>query len=92
MEASESLESRVAALEDRNKRVELDKAWETSWVRRLLVALLTYAVIASYLQLVVGISPWVNAVVPTAGFLMSTLALQVVKRKWVERLVKPGPS
>ena len=27
------LEGRIKAIEERNKRVELDKAWEIGWVR-----------------------------------------------------------
>ena len=35
----------------RNKRVELDKTWETSWTRRICIMILTYivGVIYSYL-------------------------------------------
>ena len=79
------IDARVRAIEERNRRVESDKAWETSWTRRLLIALLTYAVIGTYLQLVVHISPWINAVVPTTAFLISTLALQIAKREWLAR-------
>ena len=42
-----SLEERVAKIEARNAKVEADKAWETSWVRRFSIALLTYGVIDS---------------------------------------------
>ena len=84
-DAFSRLDERVARIEERNLRVEADKAWETSWIRRLLVALLTYATIAVYLQFVVHISPWINAVVPTASFLISTLALGAVKGVWLAR-------
>ena len=45
-----SIEERLSSIEERNRRVEADKAWETSWTRRLLIAVLTYGVIAVYLQ------------------------------------------
>ncbi len=38
---SKTLEQRVQELEARNKRVEADKAWETSWARRVAIAVLT---------------------------------------------------
>ena len=79
------LEARVRAIEERNRRVEADKAWETSWTRRFLVAALTYAVIATYLQVVVHISPWINAVVPMVAFLASTVVFGVFKRAWIRR-------
>jgi hypothetical protein len=81
----EQLEQRVQQLEARNRRVESDKAWETSWARRLGVAVLTYVVVATYLQLVVHITPWINALVPVIGFLLSTVALSSLKQHWVAR-------
>jgi uncharacterized membrane protein len=79
------LESRVRAIEDRNSRVEIDKAWETSKTRRVIIAALVYVVIAIYLQVVVRISPWINAVVPTVAFMVSTLAFGFCKRVWIAR-------
>ena len=38
------LENRVKKIEDRNKRVELDKKWETCWTRKICIMILTYIV------------------------------------------------
>lgn len=84
MEMNE-LEKRIEQLDSRNRRVESDKAWEVSWARRLSIALLTYIVVACYLSFVVHINPWVNALVPVIGYLLSTLALSSLKRHWIER-------
>jgi hypothetical protein len=32
-----SIEERLEKIEKRNSRVELDKAWETSWTRKLSI-------------------------------------------------------
>lgn len=77
-----TLEQRIAKLEARNVRVEADKTWETSWLRRVSIAILTYIVVTVYLAFVVHISPWINALVPVIGFLLSTLTLSYVKKKW----------
>ena len=77
-----SLEERIAALEARNVRVEEDKAWETSWVRRLSIALLTYLTVVCYLHFVIHVEPWLNALVPVLGFGLSTLTLRYIKRFW----------
>ncbi len=77
-----SLEERIAALEARNVRVEADKAWETSWVRRLSIAILTYLTVVCYLHFVIHVEPWLNALVPVLGFGLSTLTLRYVKRLW----------
>lgn len=80
-----SLESRIKKLEERNQRVEANKAWETSWTRRITVAVLTYLVVASYLYFVVKVDPWVNAIVPVVGFLLSTLTIGALKAWWTKR-------
>jgi hypothetical protein len=80
-----SLEDRVAQLEARNRRVEGDKAWETSWIRRLAIMLLTYLTVVFYLQYVVHVEPWVNALVPVIGYTLSTLTVSRLKSFWQSR-------
>lgn len=80
----EKLEKRLAVIERRNQKVESDKAWETSTLRKLLIATFTYFTIALYLQFIVGIDPWINAIVPTIGFLLSTLTLPYFKKLWLK--------
>lgn len=79
------LEKRIEAIEKRNKKVELDKAWETSWTRRLSIALLTYGVIVVYLIFIDNEKPFINALVPVVGFILSTLAMSWVKKIWQKR-------
>lgn len=83
-----SLEERIAQIEQRNKTVEKGKAWETSYTRRLLIALFTYLSIALYLKFVVRVEPWLNAIIPTVGFLLSTLSLPYIKRVWERYIYK----
>ena len=42
------LEKEIKKIQERNKRVELDKAWETSLTRRLCIMGLTYIVVIVY--------------------------------------------
>jgi hypothetical protein len=83
--SSEKLEERIEKLEARNRRVEGDKAWETSLFRRCSIMILTYAVVAFYLRYVVHIDPWINALVPVIGFMLSTLTLSLLKSWWLKR-------
>lgn len=83
-----SLEERVEKIEQRNKNVEMNKAWETSYTRRLLIILFTYLAIALYLKFIVGINPWINAIVPSLGFLLSTLTLPYFKSLWKKYLYR----
>lgn len=76
------LEQRVIALEKRNEKVDLDKAWETSKTRKLFIALFTYFSIALYFVIIDVAMPFINAVVPTLGFLLSTLSLPYIRKIW----------
>lgn len=84
----EEIKTRLEKIEARNKGVELSKAWETSYSRRILLIIFTYLSIALYLKFIVGINPWINAVIPAIGFLLSTLTLPFFKKLWVKYLYK----
>lgn len=79
------IEKRIASIELRNKKVETDKAWETSWTRRMSIMILTYIVVVCYLHFVVHIDPWINALVPVIGYFLSTLTVSLIKQVWFER-------
>lgn len=80
-----SIEKRVAAIEERNARVELDKSWETSWTRRISIMLLTYGIVVGFLLIIDNDRPFVNALVPVVGFLLSTLVMPRIKSIWQHR-------
>jgi sterol desaturase/sphingolipid hydroxylase (fatty acid hydroxylase superfamily) len=81
-------EARIRRIEDRNKKVETDKAWETSWTRRLLLILFTYLSIGFYLNAIQIPNAWLNAIVPAVGFLLSTLTLPFFKDLWIKYISK----
>lgn len=79
------MKRRLDAIEYRNKRVELDKQWETSYVRRTLLFTFTYIALGVYMW-VIGVSrPWLNAIVPSIGFLLSTLILPYFREWWIRK-------
>ncbi len=79
------LETRISNIEARNQKVELDKAWETSWTRRLSIVTLTYFAVVIYLIYIKKDQPFVNAIVPAVGFFLSTLVLPQIKAIWQKR-------
>lgn len=83
--AENSLEERVEKLEARNRRVEADKAWETSWMRRIAIMVLIYITIVFYLHFVIHINPWINGLVPVIGYFVSTLTISRLKNNWQDR-------
>ena len=78
----ETLEERVEKIETRNVRVQMDKAWEGSVTRKVLIAGFTYVVIVIFFTIVGVATPWVNAIVPTLGFILSTLTMPFFKKVW----------
>jgi hypothetical protein len=75
----------IAEIKERNARVEKDKAWEMSWARKFLVSFLTYIVIVLFFFFAKLPKPFLNAIVPTLGFLLSTLSISYFKRIWIKK-------
>jgi len=86
MTSINDLENRLTKIEARNKIVEKDKSWELSWTRRILLFIFTYLAIGLYLAVIGIINPWLNAIVPAVGFLLSTLTLPFFKKLWEKYL------
>ena len=80
-----NLKKEIESIKERNARVEADKAWEVSWTRRIIVALLTYLVIVLFIFVLNLPNPFISALIPTAGFLLSTLTVGFVKKIWLEK-------
>lgn len=78
------LEQRIQAIEARNQSVEDDKAWETSWTRRILIGALTYVVVVLFIWTIGVPNPHLSGLVPVAGFLLSTLTVPYFKKLWLK--------
>ena len=88
MPTLQGLQKQIDSINESNKKVETDKAWETSYVRRGLLIIFTYVAIGLYLQAINIDRPWLNAIIPAIGFLLSTLTLPLFKKIWREYLYK----
>ena len=84
MDKLKNIEQKIKIIEERNKKVEYDKAWETSYTRRFLLMLFTYLAIGFYLNAIRIPEPWLNAIVPSAAFMLSTLTLPFFKKLWIK--------
>ena len=77
------LEKEIKKIQERNKRVELDKAWETSWIRRICIMILTYIVVIIYSYVIKEFDNiFLSSLVPVIGFTLSTLSLKLVRKIW----------
>ena len=82
-EEIKNLKQEIEAIKARNQRVETDKAWETSWCRRIMICLLTYAVVLMYSYLIAKTSSiFLSSLVPVIGFTLSTLSLKYIRKIW----------
>lgn len=84
----EELQKEIEEIKKRNQRVELDKSWEISWARKVLIATLTYIVIVIFFNFAHLPKPFVNAIVPAIAFVLSTLTISFVKKRWLNKASK----
>ena len=88
MNRLKTLEDRIKNIEERNRKVEYDKAWELSYFRRFLLMLFTYLAIGFYLKAANIENPWTNAIVPAVAFMLSTLTMPFFRKLWVKYFKK----
>jgi len=82
MATLQQLERKIKKIEDRNRKVEVNKAWELSWTRRIIIFLITYIVIVIYFYAAKLPSPWLNSIVPALAFMLSTATVPIAKKLW----------
>ncbi len=83
-----TVEKRLQAIEERNARVEFDKAWEVSWTRCFAILVVTYVVVALVLTRIHPEGAWIDAIIPCFGYILSTLSLPPIKAFWIKRKTK----
>lgn len=82
------LEKEINNIKERNKRVELDKKWETCWTRKICICILTYIVVVVYYYIVRNYDDiFMSSLVPVIGFTLSTLSLKYIRKIW-EKSIK----
>jgi len=84
----DELKKELVAIKERNRRVEADKSWETSWTRKLVIFILTWVAIATYFYVSGLPNPIINSFVPALAFVISTLSLPFFKRYWIKYIYK----
>ena len=81
----EQLENDIAKIRERNRRVEVDKAWETSWTRRIFIGVSTYLLIAFFLMIIKAEKPFISAIIPALAYVISALSLGLFRTWWLDR-------
>lgn len=83
MSEVEKLRKEIERIKERNRRVERDKTWETSWTRRIAISITTYILIAIFLWVIKVEKPFMAAIIPSVAYLISTATLGFLKDRWL---------
>jgi hypothetical protein len=83
--AKANLEDRVKAIEARNRKVELDKAWEVSAARRFVLFIITFILSYAFLKIIEDEHPLANSILAAVGFVLSTLTVSYLKNLWITK-------
>ena len=77
----------IEKLKESNKRVELEKRWETSWTRKICIMFLTYLIVIIYSYLIKQYDNiFLSSLVPVIGFTLSTLSLKYIRKIWEKKI------
>lgn len=79
-----NIEKEIEKIKERNKKVAQNKAWETSFIRKIIIAILTYFVIVIFFIVAKLPEPFLNSIVPATAFILSTLSLPIFKKIWIK--------
>jgi hypothetical protein len=75
----------IDKIKERNKKVEADKAWEVSNFRRGIIVAFTYIIAVVFMYSVKIQRPFINGLIPTGGYFLSTLTLKPLKKWWISK-------
>ena len=79
-----NIKDEIQQIKERNKKVEADKSWETSLARKVIIMILTYLIVVLFFYFAELPKPWINSIVPSLAFFMSTLTLPILKKAWIK--------
>ena len=81
------LEKEIRKIQERNKRVELDKEWETSWTRRICIMILTYIVVIIYSYVIKKFDNiLLSYLLQVIGFALYKLSLKYIRKIWERKI------
>lgn len=81
----DNIKKEIKKIQERNVRVEKDKAWETSWARRISISIITYILITLFLIIIKVEKPFLSAIIPAIAYLVSTASLGLIKNWWTTK-------
>lgn len=79
-----TIEKELERIKERNAKVEADKAWELSNTRRMVVGISIYLLAVVVFLGIKAPDPFVNAIIPAIGFVLSTATFPIFKELWIK--------
>lgn len=90
MKSLRELEREVELIKTRNHRVEADKAWELSGTRTAFISAVTFSLLYAFFHLINSGPAFLNALISTVAYLLSTFSYGVLKSWWLRRRREAG--
>ena len=81
----EAIIKEIESLKKRNKKVELEKAWEISLERKISVAVITYIIVVIIMYFLNFENIFINALIPTIWYILSTIGVNPMKNIYIRR-------
>ncbi|MCF7905583.1 hypothetical protein K9L63_00090 [Candidatus Gracilibacteria bacterium] len=78
----ENLKHEIETIKERNNRVELDKKWETSWTRRIFLAVLSYVATYIFLRIIHAENAVYGAMIPAGAYLLQQMTVRPLRAFW----------
>ncbi len=66
------------------KLIDQDKAWETSLFRKIAIVVITYVFMCFVFYYLESEKFYIDALIPTIGFILSNLSLDFLKKYWLK--------
>lgn len=85
MSSLEDMQKEIDQIKKRNNRVELEKKREMSLLRKVSVALITYILLGAYMYFIWIETRYLDALVPTLGFVIGTWSVNGIKKTWLKQ-------
>ena len=81
----QKLRGDIEAIQTRNRRVEADKAWETSKTRSLFISLVTFSLAYFFMVLIDERQSFWKALAGSLAYLASTTTYGILKKWWLKK-------
>lgn len=79
------LKEEIEKIKERNRRVEGDKAWETSKTRTVFISVITFCIVYVFMTFGNANNPFLSSLVAVAAYWLSTESYGLLKKWWLRK-------